>query len=283
MILKGLIGFIVGCFSNQGRATAGVRPPLQVVRPATPKNRGLAPLQVVWPDRRQIRLPARLQIQLPALMAAGLLLLLFLFPQTPARAQSFRGGFQAGLTASEVSGDLSGGPNKLGWYASVYTDISFSPYTYWQLEIMYIQKGSREFNDPETPEDGVFRDYRFNLQYVEVPVVFKFDFSVFERLPYADWLTGEIGLSVSRVVGHFETNDEGAENTDLMALERPFHAGELNILAGFYFPVRENLSVHFRYSQGVTPLRPHTGGTQTWYNRGQYNSVWSLGLAYLIF
>ncbi len=255
MILKGLIGFIVGWCSKPGGATAG------------------------WKVRRQA---ARLQIRRPALPAVGLLLL-WLLAQPPARAQSFRGGFQAGLTASEVSGDLSGGPNKLGWFASVYTDISFSPFTYWQLEIMYIQKGSREFNDPETPEDGVFRDYRLNLQYVEVPVIFKFDFSVFERLPYADWLTGEIGLSVSRVVGHFETNDEGAENTDLMALERPFHAGELNVLAGFYFPVSENLSVHFRYSQGVTPLRPHAGGTQTWYNRGQYNSVWSLGLAYLIF
>lgn len=266
MIFKGLICFIVGCCSNQRKATAGFKSPLPVRLPA----------------RLQIRRPALMQIPLPALMTA-LMLLFLLLPQTPVRAQSFRGGFQAGLTASEVSGDLSGGPNKLGWFASVYTDISFSPYTYWQLEIMYIQKGSREFNDPETPEDGVFRDYRFNLQYVEVPVIFKFDFSVFERLPYADWLTGEIGLSVSRVVGHFETNDEGAENTDLMALERPFHAGELNVLAGFYFPVRENLSVHFRYSQGVTPLRPHAGGTQTWYNRGQYNSVWSLGLAYLIF
>jgi hypothetical protein len=212
-----------------------------------------------------------------------LLLVAVLLSAANGHAQSFRGGFQAGLTASEVSGDRSGGPNKLGWFASVYTDISFSPYAYWQLELMYIQKGSREFNDPETPEEGVFRDYKFYLQYVEVPVLFKFDFSVFERLPYVDWLTGEIGLSFSRVVGHFETNDEGAENTDLMAMERPFRPMEMNVLLGFYFPVRDNFSVHFRYSQGVTPLRPHAGGTRTWYNRGQYNSVWSLGVAYLLF
>jgi hypothetical protein len=261
MILKGLICFIVGWCSNLRMAIAGWC-----------SNRGGA--TAAW--------KARLQFWRPELPMVGLLLLLLL-AQPPARAQSFRGGFQAGLTASEVSGDLSGGPNKLGWFASVYTDISFSPHTYWQLELMYIQKGSREFNDPETPEEGIYRDYRLNLQYVEVPVVFKFDFSVFERLPYADWLTGEIGLSVSRVVGHYETNDEGAENTDLMALERPFHAGELNVLAGFYFPVSDNLNVHFRYTQGVTPLRPHAGGTRTWYNRGQYNSVWLIGLAYLIF
>lgn len=212
-----------------------------------------------------------------------LLVLALLLMAAPAGAQRFRGGFQAGLTASEVSGDRSGGPNRLGWFASVYTDFGFSTHTYWQLELMYIQKGSREFNNPEKPEDGVFRDYRFNLQYVEIPVLFKFDFSVFERLPYANWLTGEAGLSLSRVVGHYETNDEGVENTDLMALDRPFRPFELNVLIGLYFPLRENLNVHFRYSHGVTPVRPHAGGTQTWYNRGQYNSVWSLGMSFLLF
>ncbi len=208
---------------------------------------------------------------------------LLLLSPCPLHGQAFRGGMQAGLTASEVSGDRSGGPHKLGWFASVFTDYQVSEHAYWHLEILYIQKGSREFNDPETPEEGVFRDYKFYLQYIEVPVLFKFDFSVFERLPYVDWLTGEIGLSGSTVVGHYETNDFGDENTGLMARERPFNRAELNLLLGFYFPLREGLGVHFRYSQGVTPLRSHESGARTWYNRGQYNSVWSLGLSMLLF
>lgn len=185
--------------------------------------------------------------------------------------QDFRGGFRAGLTAGEVSGDEAGGPDRPGWFAAVFTNRDISEYSQLQLEVMYIQKGSRVFR---------YRDYRLNLHYVEVPLVFKFDFSPSIPLPYVDRLNGEIGLSGSTVVGHYEEN-EGKDITDRMADERPFYAAELNLLAGLYYPIREGLDFHLRFSQGVTPLRPHQSETaSTWYNRGQYNTVWSFGLSF---
>lgn len=196
-------------------------------------------------------------------------------------AQSFRGGLKTGITASEVSGDRSGGPNKLGWFASVFTDFAISGQSYWHLELMYLQKGSRQFTRSE--DYALDRDYTFSLAYVEIPILYKFNFSVAGRLPYTQWLTAEMGLSASRVIGHFETHDEGYEITAMMAEERPFNPAELNVILGISVPVTQLLSFNLRYSQGVTPLRDHASGRTRWYNRGQYNSVWHLGLSATLF
>lgn len=200
--------------------------------------------------------------------------------------QSFRGGVMAGMTASEVSGDRSGGPNKVGWYASVFTDYPVSDFSFLHLELMVIQKGSREFHNPDDPSQGAFRDYRFHLQYVEIPVLFKIQFPVARRLPYTNWLGGEMGLSVSRVIGHVETDDVGVEITNTpndVALTRPFRPAELNLILGFSVPLGEMLAFTFRFNQGLTPIRDHASGKQVWYNRGQYNTAWTLGMSVTVF
>ena len=229
-----------------------------------------------------------------------------------ADAQMFRGGLQLGLTASEVSGDDAGGPDKLGWFASVYTNRDISPFSRLQLELMYIQKGSRVYYDPwddihgnpgngfgikqdndfdpdPDPDDG-YRDYRFNLHYVEIPVFFIFDFSSLTGLEYVDRLSGKFGLSVSTVVGHSE-EDKGLPITQIMAAERPFKIAELNVLAGLRYPVTENLGFHVRFSQGVSPMRTRfarnevacTNSFECYRKRHQFNTVWTFGLSYTMF
>lgn len=215
------------------------------------------------------------------------LLLVLVFPGCIgyASAQGFRGGLKAGLSASEVSGDGSGGLNKLGLFASIFTDYKVSDRSFWHLELMYIQKGSREFNDPD-PDDPMpspYRDYTFTLQYIEIPVLFKIDFPIMGRLRHTQYLSGEIGISVSKVIGHAETNDFGVDITDLMAEDRPFHNAELNAILGIVVPLRANFAFSARLIQGISPLRDHASGKKTWYNQGQYNTAWALGLSYTIF
>ncbi len=226
-------------------------------------------------------------------------------------AQMFRGGMHAGLTASEVSGDDAGGPDKLGWFASVFTNRDISEFSRLQLELTYIQKGSRVYkepwddihgngnlgfglkndndDEPPDPDDG-YRDYRFNLHYVEIPVFFIFDFSSITGLSFVDRLSGEFGLSVSTVVGHFE-EDKGLDITDEMAALRPFRLAELNILVGLQYPITESLSFQIRYSQGVTPMRTRFARDQIvcanafecYRKRHQFNTVWTFGLSYTMF
>ncbi len=217
-------------------------------------------------------------------------------------AQVFRGGIQAGLTASEVSGDDAGGPDKLGWFASVFTNMDTGPYSRIQLELMYIQKGSRVYydpwdeehggnnlkEDPEEPDHDVYRDYGLYLHYVEVPLVFRFDFSPLTRLPYVEMLTGELGISGSRVVGHYEYDKGDLDISERMAEERPFRSAELNLIAGLSYPVTDGLRFNVRLTQGVTPMRTRyskdeivcTHALECYRKRHQFNTVWNFGISY---
>lgn len=238
---------------------------------------------------------------------------LFGFYSESLYGQMFRGGLQAGITASEVSGDQAGGPDKLGWYASVYTNRDIGPFTRLQLEIMYIQKGSRAYYDPwddihgnqnngfllkedndfdpdPDPDDG-FRDYRFNLHYVEIPLFFIFDFSSVTQITFVDRVSGELGLSLSTVVGHSETDNFGNDRTNEMAALRPFKFAELNVLLGIQYPITNDLSIHIRFSQGVTPVRTRfsrdeifcANAFECYRKRHQFNTVWSFGISYTMF
>lgn len=242
-----------------------------------------------------------------------LLLVLFVAFPSDLDAQVFRGGMKGGLTASEVSGDDAGGPDKLGWFAAVYTNMDLRPHLRLQLELMYIQKGSRAYydpwdeehgnlnkafisegiffrDDPIAPEPDGYRDYRFYMHYVEVPLLVQFDFLPITRLPYVENMSAEFGLSGSRVVGHYEENN-GTEVTDTMNSLRPFRAAELNVLAGLYLPITDGLHFHMRFSQGVTPLRTRYAkdeivcahALECYRKRHQFNTVWSFGLSYTFF
>ncbi len=238
--------------------------------------------------------------------------MIFLFGfQLEVRSQVFRGGLQVGLTASEVSGDDAGGADKLGWFASVFINQDIRPNTRLQFEMMYIQKGSRVYHDPwddihgnqhgeglvvargairndpiEPPDDG-YRDYKFYLHYVEIPVMLQFDFSPITRLPYVEHMSGELGLSASTVVGHREEK-RGVSVANEMAERRPFKLVEMNILAGLHFPITDGLTFNWRLSQGVTPVRTRfskdeavcANTLECYRKRHQFNTVWSFGLTY---
>ncbi len=226
---------------------------------------------------------------------------IFLSHTTELAAQRFEGGLNTGVTATEVSGDKAGGPDKLGWYAGAFVNYPTGLHSRLQLEIMYIQKGSRVFKDPvvenlrhlqagdlavlarlrDMPPDNDYRDYRLQLHYLEVPVLFQLDLVSVISLPYANRLTTEIGLSASRIVGHYE-EEMGKDITSITAELKPFRKAELNVLIGLYYPIGDSFSFHLRFSQGVTPFRPHLGGAKTWYNKGQYNTAWSFGLSWYL-
>ncbi len=209
----------------------------------------------------------------------------------PLNGQRFNAGLEAGATATRISGDMDprGGRARLGFYGSIFTNYPVSDYSQLQLEMMYIQKGSRAFV-PVSDDDPEGRDYRLDLHYVEIPVVYKLELSEVTGIVYVEKLTFEAGLSFSKIIGHYEENF-GNDITDKTAEKRPFNWGELNFLAGLYYPFHENFSFHFRFAQGVTPVRPHReekisfkGTVWNWINQfGQYNTALTFGFTYTIF
>ena len=190
-------------------------------------------------------------------------------------AQRFSGGIRGGLVASEVSGDNLAGPNKLGWYASSFTFTPVSDYASIMLEVMYIQKGSRSIPS----EKNNFYEYQFNLQYVEIPVQYRLDISRFTETRFFESLVANVGLSASILVDSYESDD----GTVVPPEEREdFHPLELNFLLGVSYPLSSSIDFHFGFSNSLTPIRPHAGGGKVWYNRGQYNTLWTFGIAYVV-
>lgn len=188
-------------------------------------------------------------------------------------AQSFDGGFKTGLTASEVSGDNLAGPDKTGFFASVFTLYPVSSSGNLRLEIKYIEKGSRA----KPSEENNFFDYRFALQYLEIPVLWEQELPSFSSLKHLNDLKIYGGLS-----GAFLINAREEENgASVLTPEREnFNNAELNILTGISFPLTSSIEAVFGFSNSLTPIRPHASGGQTWIDRGQYHSLWSLGLSY---
>ena len=178
-------------------------------------------------------------------------------------AQDFSGGILAGLAASEISGDRLQGPNKAGLYFGGFVNRYFSPRSSIQMELDYIQKGSRE--NPDSSNNYYY--YRLRLNYIEIPVHYRYDFS--ERG------TLETGLSLGVLVHQDEEGHSGAVLSGLS-----FDLFDLSANIGIFYTLLKDLRINIRYSNSLLPIRPHAGGTTWRGNRGQYNEVLSFVLFY---
>ena len=99
-------------------------------------------------------------------------LLVFLLPLA-ALTQNFNGGIIAGGVVSQVDGDTWVGYHKFGYLAGGYVSLRISPHSSFQLEMEYIQKGSRKNADLET---GDMSSYLLRLHYLEIPVLYQYTF-----------------------------------------------------------------------------------------------------------
>ncbi len=214
--------------------------------------------------------------------------LFFMIQPTIAQIEenSFLGGFGAGAVLSEVSGDHASGPDKPGLFVTLFVTYPITDYRSLSLELMYMQKGSRAFNDPAVSGGGSYRDYKLNLHYIEIPVVLVWHPAGFAGNAYLNRLYFETGLSPATMLSHYE-EDLGLDITERESGSRPFYPVEINLIAGLNYKAGEKWHVSFRLNQGLIPFRKHgtSGGDNrywwNWHNQfGQYHTAWSLGLRY---
>ncbi len=190
-------------------------------------------------------------------------LIIFLLSGFLLNAQEFYGGITAGMTASQVAGDVCSGYDKAGLYAGVYANLKVSKKSVFQLEIDYIQKGSRLV----PKEENDYQSYKLYLQYIDVPVLYKYIIS--KRF------TVEIGP----VYGVFIKKYEEANFSNEVA-GKPFNIHNLSVVVGMYYYITENFMFNLRSSNSVIPIREHTSGATRFFNRGQYNDVLIFAFVY---
>lgn len=176
-------------------------------------------------------------------------------------AQEFNGGLLAGVAASEISGDRLEGPNKPGIYAGAFVNRYFTQKSSIQMELNFVQKGSRK-----NPDSLDYSSYLLRINYVELFLHYKWDF--------AELFTLEAGPSLGVLINKYE-------EADYLVLEEPeFQNTDLSLNVGMFFSLTERWRFNLRYSNSVLAVRPHSAGQTYRWNRGQYNEVLSFTFHY---
>lgn len=189
----------------------------------------------------------------PALLAA-----LFLIPASvqSQRTQRFKAGIIAGVTASQIDGDVSAGYNKVGLQAGLKGIAALKPKQQASIEILYTQRGCR--NEAKTPPF-----FKTTLNYIEVPL----------QWHYHDWLveSGDdadefyrvqfnIGASYGRLLDYKDDSD-GSIAGITPALP-DLNKNSFCFLVGASFFATKHLGFTFRYHRAINKLyKPGKPGT----------------------
>lgn len=184
-------------------------------------------------------------------------------------AQKFNGGALIGLAATQVAGDKYSGFNKAGPIAGFFVNLEASPRSTFQMELYYIQKGSRD-NANAVEED--YDSYLLRLNYIELPLLYQY---------HMGWFAVQAGPSVAfNMSGYEETNGEEVGADD-------FATATFQIHFGVIFTIANNWKIDIRTNNSLTNLRnqTYTGHVRRIFpnNYGQFNDVLQITLAYQFF
>ncbi|MGC8824819.1 MAG: outer membrane beta-barrel protein [Bacteroidales bacterium] len=178
--------------------------------------------------------------------------------------QYFEGGILAGLTASQMDGDMLGGYDKPGLTAGMWVGRSINAKWNYRAEFKYTMKGAASNQATE-----VYSQYRKTLHYLELPVVTCYHFSTD--------LSAEAGLSCAYLA--YATLNIGNGPFDATG---PMKRYEFNILGGIAYRFSDNFSLNFRFSYSVFPVSHLPGNLTIWNTYAQYNNVLALCVYYRI-
>jgi hypothetical protein len=175
------------------------------------------------------------------------------FTTVLAQQSTFKGGLTLGICPTQIDGDQNGGFNKLGITGGGYVYTNVSEKTSFQLEMNYIQKGSKK---KSTKTD--FTTWAIRLNYIEIPLIYKVQH---KKLYY------QFGLSYARLINQ-KFIDLFQKNED------QFKKQELAYNLGLSYPLSDKLIFETRYSRSLIPVRDKAY-LLSWFGvfGGSYNSV----------
>jgi len=174
-------------------------------------------------------------------------------------AQSFKGGVLGGISGTQISGDMLTGFKKAGLYLGAFVNHDISPKSSFQMELAFIQKGSRSNADTS---------YLLRISYVELLFNYRYKFHPKMKL--------ESGLSYGVLVSEYEE----VMGYPYDRQDPEFEPGDFCFHIGFIYALTEKLDVHVRYANSIIKVRSHGSGATYRLNKGQYNEVLSFILYY---
>lgn len=198
--------------------------------------------------------------RLPLLLSTLLLLSISVSAQ-----QRFRPGIRAGISTSQVEGDTYAGFNKFGLDAGLMLNAKLNEKWSAQFELAFVQKGSKH---NANPDQGDYRYYRMQLNYIEVPILVQYQLKKF---------TFDLGPGFGYLINHHEDDFWGP-----ITNPEPFKSIEISASVGVSYTIYNNLGATWRYSNSLLPIRTFSNpGVAATYNPGQRNNVMSFTLTYI--
>lgn len=195
------------------------------------------------------------------------------------QAQEFRAGPLLGASFSQVDGDNYGGYNKAGVHLGAFVCRQITDQWEVQLDISYMQKGSREKPDVEK---GQYDDYKIHLNYIQFPLVARYRYKQF---------SAEGGALIG-VLLNSEEEIEGTPIGDLPGYDVvPFQDIEWATVFGLNYHFSDRLWINARWLYSINRIRiPYNGEIPVydpkphWLSRkpGQYNNNFVLTVYYAI-
>jgi len=193
-----------------------------------------------------------------------LLIIVFVVISNSIFAQKFGGGIFSGLTMSQLDGDSWGGYHKAGINLGVYTNTEINEKLSAQLELLYIQKGSKS-----NSKEPNYIYYKCKLNYIQLPLLVKYKIN--------NKINAEIGIVEAFLRTAYEDDGGGDIVPDI-----PFRKWETSLLVGALYNINNKLLADVRFGYSIIPVREHPGGQSFLLNKGQFNNVISISLYYKI-
>lgn len=196
-----------------------------------------------------------------------IILFISLFVSVSVSGQKFTGGLKGGLVGSQVAGDTYSGYKKAGINAGAWINLALSEKSLIQMELGYIQKGSRENPDYEKNK---MDSYVMQLGYVELPFLY--------RYTYNDFLGFEAGLSMNFLLHHRERKN-GYQTVD-----SPFRRLNLCFVGGLTMKISERVNIVLRTDNSLFSIRKNrvTGDVWRFWDYGQYSDALILSAYYTL-
>ena len=179
--------------------------------------------------------------------------------------QRFRVGVLGGIASSQVDGDTWAGYDKAGAIAGGFVTRDFSSTSKWSasFEITYIQKGSRKIPHPDK---GDFASYQLKLNYAEVPLLLRYNFSANDSLGDNRMkFSLEGGIALGALV---QSKEYDASGLIPPGNGVPFQKADYSVILGLNYFLSKHIGFDVRTEYSVTPVRK--GGTGIYYQNWTY-------------
>ena len=187
-------------------------------------------------------------------------------------AQKAEFGIKGGLNSSNFSGDTDGADfkSRVGFNLGAFAAIKLSEKITLQPEILYSTQGAKAENITAPVDDMLFTgDVKFNLSYINVPVMMKYY--------VADKFNLEIGPQIGFLTSaKTSTKLDGFSQTVEQDVKNYFESVDFGLNFGAGYDFTKNVSVGIRYNFGLSNIFKTEAGDDS----KTQNSVFSLSVGY---